>query len=776
MTDYRHDLTFGSFLTPANAAPEQVVRLAQESERAGLDLVSFQDHPYQPGFLDTWTLLSYVAARTERVRLAPNVLNVPLRPPAVLARAAASLDLLSGGRLDLGLGAGSFWDAIEAMGATRLTPGQAVDALSEAIDVLRGLWDTSERGPLRVGGTHHHVQGAKRGPAPLHPIELWLGAYKPRMLRLTGAKADGWLPSLGYLKSLADLSDGNTIIDEAARSAGRDPAEIRRMLNINGQFGAAGGGLLSGPPEEWVEQLAVVALDHGVSTFILGSDDPRDLARFGQEVAPALRELVAAERAAAGTEGGRPVIRVAPGRGGSMCRPSPAHPDAELNPAVDLAALPARLEGKTFTPRDAGYDDVRSTYMAVGQPALVIMAEDADDVSAAVVYASAQDVPLSVRSGGHGIAGLSTNDGGIIIDVSRIDGFEVLDPAARRFRVGPGATWGNVAERLAERGWAMTSGNFGDTGVGGLATAGGLGYLARKHGMTVDHVTAAEVVLADGSQVRVDADHHPELFWAVRGAGSHVGIVTALELEAVALPSGNVVFANLVFDASDTAGVIERWADHLAAAPRELTSFLNVYRGRRGEPHVAQALLVWAGDDVDAATAALEEVLDIGPLLQQQAQLVPYAALVAPMDNRHTGQQRIKMRNGYLPLMTGADAKAIAALLDHRVIAQIELRSAGGAINDVAPDAMAFAHRTAEVLVAVWAKPDREDDLRDAWSTVEPRLDGVYAAYTSDPRPDLARDAYPGATYERLAEVKRRHDPQGVFHGLAPLMTDDTGA
>jgi alkanesulfonate monooxygenase SsuD/methylene tetrahydromethanopterin reductase-like flavin-dependent oxidoreductase (luciferase family) len=283
MTDYGHDLRFGSFITPANAAPQQVVELARAAEGAGLDLATFQDHPYQPRFLDTWTLLSYVAARTERIHLSGNVLNLPLRPPAVLARAAASLDLLSDGRFDLGLGAGGFWDAIAAMGGRRLSPGQAVDALSEAIDVIRGVWDAGNRTPLRIDGTYYQVDGAKRGPAPAHPIGIWLGAYKPRMLRLIGRKADGWLPSLAYLESLEALAVSNAVIDEAATGAGRDPRAVRRLLNIGGQLGA--------------EQLATLALEYGVGDFILASDDPRALTAFGQQVAPAVRELVAAERA-----------------------------------------------------------------------------------------------------------------------------------------------------------------------------------------------------------------------------------------------------------------------------------------------------------------------------------------------------------------------------------------------------------------------------------------------------------------------------------------------
>jgi len=223
MADYGHELLFGTFITPQNQRPEEVVALAQLAERAGLDLVTFQDHPHQAAFLDTWTLLSYVAAKTERVHLSGNVINLPLRQPAVLARAAASLDLLSGGRLELGLGAGAFWDAIEAMGGPRRTPGESVQALGEAIDIIRAIWTPEQGGGVRVGGEHYHVVGAKRGPQPGHEIAIWLGALKPRMLRLLGRKVDGWWPSLGYLQP-GDLQRGNRIIDEAATAAGRDRA------------------------------------------------------------------------------------------------------------------------------------------------------------------------------------------------------------------------------------------------------------------------------------------------------------------------------------------------------------------------------------------------------------------------------------------------------------------------------------------------------------------------------------------------------------------------
>ncbi|WP_188037561.1 LLM class flavin-dependent oxidoreductase [Actinotalea sp. JY-7885] len=298
MTDYGHDLLLGSFLTPTAQAPERVVDLARLSEDVGLDLATFQDHPYQGGFLDTWTLMSWVAAVTQRIHVAGNVLNLPLRPPAVLARAAASLDLLSGGRVELGLGAGAFWDPIVAMGGRRLTPGQSVDALSEAIDVVRGIWAAQDRSRLVVDGAHHHLDGAKRGPAPAHDIGIWLGAYKPRMLRLTGAKADGWLPSLAYVEGLGDLAAANAIVDEAAEAAGRRPGDVRRLLNIGGRVTAqASDRFLVGPPEQWVDQLAALTLEQGFSGYVLGGDDPALLTVFGREIGPALRELVAAERA-----------------------------------------------------------------------------------------------------------------------------------------------------------------------------------------------------------------------------------------------------------------------------------------------------------------------------------------------------------------------------------------------------------------------------------------------------------------------------------------------
>ena len=297
MADYGRDLLFGAFVPPVAEQSETVVTLARIADASGLDLFTVQDHPYQPRFLDTWTLLSYLAARTQRVHLVPNVANLPLRHPAILGQSAASLDILSDGRVELGIGAGAFWDAIEAMGGPRRPPGEAVQALDEAIAVIRAVWGTG-RTP-RIDGEHYRLAGAKAGPAPVHPIGIWVGAYRPRMLALTGRLADGWLPSQGYAPP-ERLPEMNARIDEAAEAAGRSPASVRRLYNLEGGFGT-GSGFLQGTVDDWVEQLAGLALEHGTSGFVLTADagSARAMQRFAEEVAPAVRVVVEQERSAA---------------------------------------------------------------------------------------------------------------------------------------------------------------------------------------------------------------------------------------------------------------------------------------------------------------------------------------------------------------------------------------------------------------------------------------------------------------------------------------------
>ncbi|MDV9197574.1 LLM class flavin-dependent oxidoreductase, partial [Streptomyces sp. Wh19] len=197
MPDYGHDLLFGTVLVPAAGHSADAVALARVADRSGLDLVSVPDHPYRPDLLDAWAVLAVIAASTTRVRVFPNVANLPLRPPAVLARTAAGLDLLSDGRVELGLGAGSYWEAIAADGGPRRSPGEALRATREAIEVIRELW-TSDR-HVHIDGKHYGLDGAAPGPAPAHPIGIWVGAVGPRMLKLVGETADGWLPSAPHV-------------------------------------------------------------------------------------------------------------------------------------------------------------------------------------------------------------------------------------------------------------------------------------------------------------------------------------------------------------------------------------------------------------------------------------------------------------------------------------------------------------------------------------------------------------------------------------------------
>jgi alkanesulfonate monooxygenase SsuD/methylene tetrahydromethanopterin reductase-like flavin-dependent oxidoreductase (luciferase family) len=309
--DYGRSLEFGISLVP-NATDLDALRAATDAaEAGGLDLVGIQDHPYQRRFLDTFALIGDLLARTERLRFFPDVASLPLRHPAMLAKHAASLDVLSGGRFELGIGAGAFWDAIVAMGGPRRAPGEAVEATEEAIAIIRQAlaMETS----VRLRGEHYTVDGYRPGPQPSHDIGIWVGAYGPRMLRLIGRLADGWVPSWGQTTAEA-IRAGQRTIDEAAIAAGRDPADIRRLLNFGGRIevdtagsqpadersavGSLRGPDLAGNVDEWVDRLAGWATDLGIDTFIFWPEgnSVRQVEVFAEQVAPAVRAEVGRRR------------------------------------------------------------------------------------------------------------------------------------------------------------------------------------------------------------------------------------------------------------------------------------------------------------------------------------------------------------------------------------------------------------------------------------------------------------------------------------------------
>ena len=298
MADYGRPIEFGVSVTPNASEVRQIAQVAALADSLGVEFLGIQDHPYQWRFAETWMLMADLLARTDRLRVFPDVANLPLRLPAMIAKQAATLDVLSGGRFELGLGAGTFWEAIRAMGGPSRTGRESLEALEEAIQIIRLFW-SGER-TISFSGRHYSVSGLHPGPPPAHPIELWLGALRPRSLALLGRSADGWIPSLTYAPP--EVARGmHRRIDEGAAEAGRDPAAIRRLYNVSGEVrSGATSELLRGPAEHWVETLTEFALELGFDTFVFWPvSDPLDqVERFANEVVPAVRSAVSERRTA----------------------------------------------------------------------------------------------------------------------------------------------------------------------------------------------------------------------------------------------------------------------------------------------------------------------------------------------------------------------------------------------------------------------------------------------------------------------------------------------
>lgn len=290
---------FGANIDPSTSELATAYTWASIADENGLDMIMVQDHPYNRDHLDTWTLVTALALKTQNVHIGTNVANLPLRPPAVLAKAAASLDVISGGRVELGLGAGAFWRGVAAFGGEARTPGEAYQGFEDALHIIRGLW-SHVGSSFTHKGEIYHVQGAQPGPEPAHPIRIWVGASGPRMLNLTGRMADGILVSSPY-ESPQRLLEINQQINAGAAEAGRSPDAIRRGYNLMGliDFGQIGGkpaglkdGYLYGTPADWIEMLQVYYHDYGQDTFIMwpiGADPTEQLRVFAQEIAPAVK-------------------------------------------------------------------------------------------------------------------------------------------------------------------------------------------------------------------------------------------------------------------------------------------------------------------------------------------------------------------------------------------------------------------------------------------------------------------------------------------------------
>lgn len=426
-----------------------------------------------------------------------------------------------------------------------------------------------------------------------------------------------------------------------------------------------------------------------------------------------------------------------------------------------LGTTPDHLSGRIVTPDDRRYALLRSTYTTTGSPVAVVLAESADDVTAALRLARERGLSVAVRSGGHGLSGSSTNDGGVVIDLSAMRRVDVLDRDARLVRVEAGARWAQVAHALARHGLAISSGDHGNVGVGGLATAGGIGWLVRHYGLTIDHVRAVEVVLPDGSQIRADASVEPDLLWVMRGAGAGAGIAVAFEIEALELH--DVGFAQLVARVDPAGETLQRWGAVMAEAPRELST--SVALSAHGTTPLAFVTAVVASDEPATVQEALQPLAGIGEVTVQQAHIMPYTDLVSLAHlHPNTGQMPNTTTNGMLTDLTPDAARALMAATTGPEPVLVQMRSLGGAVNDTGPEATAYAHRHQNTLVVATAFPPHgRPELTKAWDALATYTEGAYVNFESHPDETTFRHAYPGPTGARVRELWQRYDPDGIL-------------
>lgn len=676
-----HPIRFGALVTS--------VAEARRAEELGYDLVAVAPDPDA----DDWTLLTWIAGQTERIGLASTGIDVTGREPTVLGRAAASLDLLSGGRLSLAL------------------TGAHVD---EVTDIVRGILDAGEAGPLRFPGKRHRVPKAQRGPLPAHRIPIWLTGTDQQSLRLAGRTADAWIADAEQL-SADELATAYKTIDVTAIEAGREPEEIRRVLII-------GPGL--GPAD--LEAL-------GADTFLVRADEIPGLGSWD-------------------------TLRSAAGHG--IFRPASVR--NKRRPGIAYDDVPASLAGTAVEPGDLDYARVRSTYMRGGAPGLVLRPATTAEVVDALAFVRAHpELPFGLRSAGHGVSGRSTNDGGIVVSLAAMNAIEVLDESRRLIKVGPGARWMDVAEAIHPYGWGLSSGDYGGVGVGGLATAGGVGWLARKHGLTIDHLVAVEMVLADGSVVRASATENADLFWAVRGAGANFGVVTSFEFEVYDV--GNVGFAQLVVAADDPAELLVKWGRAIEEAPRDVSGQLIMGPPRPGQPAFAQLMAVVDNDDPETIVEQLQPIAAIAPLYQQNVVLTPYLGVIsnAADGGYHQGAGEPTSRSGLIEHLTPEFARAVVKLLAGGAVHWFQIRTVGGAVADVAPEETAYAHRSANFSVIVMGSSKQRVDA--AWAPLEKFFEGLYLSFETDQSPERVEDAFPPDTLARLRDLKHRYDPDNLF-------------
>ena len=443
---------------------------------------------------------------------------------------------------------------------------------------------------------------------------------------------------------------------------------------------------------------------------------------------------------------------------------------------VPIEQLRSAVRGRIVVPGEPDFDALASVmYGGLGssQPAAIVRVLDAADVAATIRIARTTATELAVRSGGHSAAGHSTNDGGIVIDVRELTGLDI-DVAGRTAWAGSGLTAGAYTLAAAEHGLATGFGDTGSVGIGGITLGGGVGYLGRKHGLTIDNLLAAEIVTADGEAHLIDAEHEPDLFWAIRGGGGNFGVATRFRYRLHDVRS--FVGGMLVLPA--TADTIAGFIAEAHAAPDELSTIANVMNCPPlpfvAEEHhgaiVILAMMAYAGD-VATGQSVLASFRSLATPLADLTAPMAYPGMYPPDDPDY--HPTAVSRNMFIDHVDRPVAETIVRFLDasDASIRVAQLRVLGGAIARVPPDETAYAHRASPIMVNVAAFYDGESDKpqREAWvaefaAALHQGDTGAYVNFVGDEGEARVRAAYPGATWDRLARVKAAYDPDNVFH------------
>jgi FAD/FMN-containing dehydrogenase len=434
----------------------------------------------------------------------------------------------------------------------------------------------------------------------------------------------------------------------------------------------------------------------------------------------------------------------------------------------DITQLNEQIVGDVITPDHPAYDAQRIVFNRAGRPAIIVRCQGVEDIVTALRFAREQRLPMSVRSGGHGVSGQATNDGGLILDLAGLDQINVLDPERRLVRVGAGARWGAVADTLEEHDLALSSGDTRQVGVGGLTLGGGIGWMVRTHGLTIDSLRAVEVITADGRVLRASAEEHPDLFWAIRGGGGNFGVVTSFDFEAH--PCQAIVGGSVIYDTAEAKSVLANWTSAMRDAPDELTSMLDLESGSGPQPSPQLAvLLCYAGDDEAAARDVIAPFLRLGAVRSVDVRKKPYHAMLGNAVSPLPSHRRV-MHAGFVRTLSDEALETLAAHYGHPGAPSAQIRSLGGAVARVAPLATAFAHRQSEALIVTPAlapasvSAEEVQRIRQAnWRPLEPWSSGAFGSFLSDVSSASVAATYPGETYARLARVKATYDPENVF-------------